>query len=70
MRIYGSRVRDTCVITFDLAILIAFPCHKVQSPWFWGGLAVVLGLTSLVIIGLELTRLLAPGFTDNWWGPD
>ena len=70
MRIYGSRVRDAGVIVFDIALLTAFPFHFVESALFWGGLAGLMGLSALTVVVLELTRLVAPGFSDNWWGPE
>ena len=70
MSIYGSRVRNACVIIFDVAVLVAFPCHGIESHWFWGGLGAVLVLSSLTVIALEIIRLVAPDFASNWWDPE
>lgn len=67
MRLYGKRVRNISVGVFDVGILVVLPCHSVESPWFWWPMTAVLWLAFLTIIILELIRLLAPGFTDDWW---
>jgi hypothetical protein len=70
MSVYGRTVRNVCVVVGDLTILAVFPCHSVESPWFWGAVAGLLGLSSLIIMVLELIRFLAPDFADRWWAPD
>lgn len=67
MRFSGIRARNLSAMVFNVTILVALPCHAVETTWFWGIMAVFFWTSFLVIIGLEAVRLFAPGFTDSWW---
>lgn len=70
MRLYGSQVRNAGYYVWGLTILVAFPCHFIAAAWFWALLGGLLVLSAGAILVLEILRLVAPGWTDEWWDPE
>ena len=70
MQLSGRRIRNTCIIVFDAAVVAAFSCHGIRASWFWSGLGVLLVLCILIIFAVEFVRLVAPDHANGWWDPD
>lgn len=67
MKTHGSQVRFIATVVFFMTFVLAFVCHRIEAAWFWGAVGVVMVLAILTVLGLELLRLLAPDWTDDWW---
>ncbi len=70
MQWYGSRTRDLGVYTWGITLVLSFPFHWVEAGWFWALVGGVMGLSAVTVAALEFLRLVAPGWTDEWWDPE